>query len=431
VIRFLLKGLLRDRSRSLFPVLTVIIGTALTVVMYSWIRGTEADIIRANANFNTGHVRVMTRAYTAEIDRVPNDLALLGARELLGELQRRYPDFEWAPRIRFGGLLDIPDDRGQTRAQAPVTGLAVRLLGEDPLERRVLNLDNALVGGRLPAQPGEIVVSDELFTRLELRIGDTATLISSTMYGSMATTNFTVVGTIEFGVAALDRGAILADLEDVRQALDMQTAAGEILGLLTSEIYDERRSARVAADFNARVAGGDIEGIEGGGEFAPLMGTLREQSGLSTTLDLAGAVSFVLITIFVVVMSIVLWNAGLIGALRRYGEMGLRLALGEPKGHIYRTLILESLTIGVVGSIFGTALGVGCSWYLQEHGVNIEPFLKNASMMIFNVMRARVTTTSFFIGFVPGLLATILGTSISGLGIYRRQTSQLAKELEA
>jgi putative ABC transport system permease protein len=46
-------------------------------------------------------------------------------------------------------------------------------------------------------------------------------------------------------------------------------------------------------------------------------------------------------------------------------------------------------------------------------------------------MRARVTTTSLFIGFVPGLLATILGTSISGLGIYRRQSSQLTKELEA
>jgi putative ABC transport system permease protein len=407
--------------------------------MYSWIRGTEADIIRANANFNTGHVRVMTRAYTAEVDRVPNDLALLGADELLSGLELRYPDFEWAPRIRFGGLLDIPDDRGETRAQAPVTGLAVRLLGEDPLERRILNLDNALVGGRLPARPGEIVVSDELFTRLELQVGDTATLISSTMYGSMATTNFTVVGTIEFGVAALDRGAILADLEDVRKALDMQDAAGEILGLLASGIYDERRSAQVAADFNAWVEGGTNAGVEGGpnaeledgDEFAPVMGTLREQSGLSTTLDLAGAVSFVLITIFVVVMSIVLWNAGLIGALRRYGEMGLRLALGEPKGHIYRTLILESLTIGIVGSVIGSALGVGCSWYLQERGVNIEPFLKNASMMIFNVMRARVTTTSFLIGFVPGLLATILGTSISGLGIYRRQTSQLTKELEA
>ena len=159
MIRFLIKGLLRDRSRSLFPTLTVVAGTALTVVMYSWIRGTEADIIRANANFNTGHVRVMTRAYTAEVDRTPNDLAVLGADELVGELEQRFPDFAWVSRIRFGGLLDIPDATGETRAQAPVTGLAVQLLDEDSIEREVLNLDNALVRGKLPTTPGEIVVS--------------------------------------------------------------------------------------------------------------------------------------------------------------------------------------------------------------------------------------------------------------------------------
>ena len=424
MIRFLIKGLLRDRSRSLFPTLTVVVGTAHTVVMYSWIRGTEADIIRANANFNTGHVRVMTRAYTAEVDRTPNDLALLGAGELRGELEQRFPNFDWVSRIRFGGLLDIPDADGETRAQAPVTGLAIALLDESSIEREILNLDNALVRGRLPSAPGEIVVSDELSTRLELELGETAPLISSTMYGSMAPTNFTVVGTVEFGVTALARGAILADLEDVRFALDMDDAAGEILGFLESGIYDEARTSAAADEFNAWIG-------DGGDEFAPVMGNLRRQSGLATTLDLAGAVSLALITIFVVVMSIVLWNAGLIGALRRYGEMGLRLALGEPKGHIYRALILESVTIGLLGSVIGTGIGIACAWYLQEKGVNIEPFLKNASMMIFNVMRARVTTTSLFIGFVPGMLATILGTSISGLGIYRRQTSQLTKELEA
>jgi putative ABC transport system permease protein len=46
------------------------------------------------------------------------------------------------------------------------------------------------------------------------------------------------------------------------------------------------------------------------------------------------------------------------------------------------------------------------------------------------VVRAKVTPVSYVIGFVPGLIATFLGTSISGLGIYKRQTSQLIKELE-
>jgi putative ABC transport system permease protein len=240
----------------------------------------------------------------------------------------------------------------------------------------------------------------------------------------MTTANFRVVGTLRFGVAAMDRGALLADIEDIREALDMHDAAGEILGFFPDGIYREEQSARIAEEFNS--LHGDTQD-----EFSPVMGNLRSQSGLATTLDLAGYVSVALIGIFVVVMSIVLWNAGLMSALRRYGEMGVRLAMGESSGHIYRTLIAESLIIGIAGSMIGTLFGVAVSWYLQARGLDISPLLKNASMMIFNVLRARVTPMSFFIGLVPGLLATFLGTSVSGLGIFRRRTSELMKEMDA
>jgi len=34
------------------------------------------------------------------------------------------------------------------------------------------------------------------------------------------------------------------------------------------------------------------------------------------------------------------------------------------------------------------------------------------------------------IGFIPGFAATFLGTSIAGIGVYRRQTARLMKEME-
>ena len=137
------------------------------------------------------------------------------------------------------------------------------------------------------------------------------------------------------------------------------------------------------------------------------------------------------LVIFIGVMSIVLWNAGLMGSLRRYGEIGVRLAMGETRTHIYRSLILESLMIGALGSVIGTAIGLAASYYLQAHGLNIGFMMKNASLFVSNVMRAKVSPASYGVGFVPGLLATFLGASISGLGIYRRRTSELMKELEA
>ena len=140
--------------------------------------------------------------------------------------------------------------------------------------------------------------------------------------------------------------------------------------------------------------------------------------------------STLLITIFVFVMSIVLWNAGLMGSLRRYGEIGVRLAIGEDKRHLYFAMIGESILIGLAGSAIGTVLGLAIAYYLQVHGIDISSMMKNASMLISDIIRAKVTPVSYIIGFIPGLAATILGTSISGIGIYKRETAQLFKELE-
>ncbi|UCE18283.1 MAG: FtsX-like permease family protein [Gemmatimonadota bacterium] len=423
MIRFLLKGLIRDRSRSLFPVLTVLAGVMLTVVLYCWIQGITEDMIKSSANFETGHVKIMSQAYAAESDQIPNDLAFVGASELLKELNARFPHMIWTPRIKFGGLLDIPDEQGETRAQGPVMGLGVDLFSSQSREHSLLNLNNSVVRGRLPERPGEIVISDDFAGRLKIELGETATLISSTMYGGMAAHNFIVVGTIRFGIVALDRGSMIADISDVQYALDMEDASGEILGFFNDSFYYPGRAVDLTAAFNNRFQKSDDA-------FSPIMQTLSDQGGLGELLDLMDTFSGIVITIFVVVMSIVLWNAGLIGSMRRYGEIGVRLAIGERKSHLYRSMIAESLMIGCFGSILGTIVGLAISYYLQVKGLDISSMLRNASMMISDVMRARVTPTSLIIGFVPGLIATFLGTAISGIGIYKRQTSHLMKELE-
>jgi putative ABC transport system permease protein len=423
MIKFILKGIIRDRSRSLFPILTVFIGVALTVFLYGWIKGAETNFIESSAKFSSGHVKIMSRAYAEEEDQIPNDLAYIGVEALIKDLEQDYPEIIWTSRIRFGGLLDVPDEQGETRSQGPMGGLAVDLFSENSPEWGILNLEKAIVRGRLPEKSGEILLSDDFALKLDVKPGETATLISSTMYGSMAAANFTVAGTIRFGVTAMDRGAMLADLKDIQQALDMEDAAGEILGFYNDFVYRYLRSDDIVESFKAKYP------EEQENEFLPVMENLH-QSEMGSYLGMVGIFAAVIILIFITAMSIVLWNAGLMGSLRRYGEIGVRLAMGESKGHLYRSLISESLIIGCIGSVFGTILGLAITYYLQAHGIDISSMMKNSSIFFSNVMKARVTSVSYFIGFIPGLLATLLGTSISGIGVYKRQTSQLIKELE-
>lgn len=423
MIAFFLKGLLRDRSRSLFPVLTVFAGVFLSVLLYSYINGVVSEMIKSTAHYQTGHLRIMTRAYAKEANQNPNDLALIGVDKIIADLNEKYPEMFWTPRIKFGGLLDIPDENGETKTQGPVMGMAVNLFSESSPERKLLNINDAIVSGRIPNQPGEILISDEFAKKLKVAPGDIATLISATMYGSMTMANFKIAGTVQFGITAMDRGAILTDISDIQIALDMDNAAGEILGFFSDDIYHDEQAALIAASFND-------EYQKSADQFSPRMGTLPEESGLADYMGMVGSASILMVGIFILAMSIVLWNAGLMGSLRRYGEIGVRLAVGEDKGHVYRTLILESVMIGIFGSLLGTLAGVGVGYWIQVHGIDIGFLLKNSSLMMSNVLRAQVTFGSFFIGFIPGIAATVLGTSIAGIGIYKRQTSQLFKELE-
>lgn len=431
MIPFLMKGLLRDRSRSLFPLLIVLLGVMLTVVLHAWLNGSVSSLLSSTAHFTTGHVRVMTRAYAKESDQVPNDLALLGVDTLRSELRRDYPDLSWTPRIKFGGLLDIPDEKGETKAQIPVSGLAVDLLTPGSPEPAVLNIKDAIVRGRVPANQGEMLIGDEGARALQVRPGDTATVISSTMNGSMSIANFVIVGTVRFGIVAMDKGTVVIDISDARQALDMQGGAGEILGFFRDDVYHEDRANRVTADFNSRHSIPSGLALDRNSAYSPVMGTLRNESGLSDYLEYIDVFSAVLVAVFVLAMSVVLWNAGLTGSLRRYGEFGIRLAVGEEKGHIYLSLLAESMMVGIIGSAIGTGIGLAIAFFGQEKGLDIGSVLKSSTMMFPNVVRAQITPFTFVIGFLPGLLATFLGTAISGIGIYRRQTSELFKELES
>ena len=423
MIRFLFKGLIRDPSRSLFPVLIVSIGVMLTVFLQTWLKGAMGDVLRSNAGFSTGHVKIMSKAYEENKSQIPNDLALLSVEKLLTILRKRHSDMVWVDRIHFGGLLDIPDKQGETRAQGPAAGLGVDLLSPFSPEIETLNIRKSIVRGRLPAKPGEILIGEEFADKLKVNPGDAATLLSTTMNGSMSMQNFTIVGTIRFGVNAMDRGALLIDIADIRHALDMDDAAGEVLGYFKDGLYHDAAAIEVAQEFNEKFTASDDH-------YAPVMRALRDQNGLGEYMDMSNYFSFIASGIFVIAMSIVLWNVGLIGGLRRYGEMGLRLAIGEYKSHVYGSLVIESLFVGIAGSVIGTAIGLAAAWYLQVHGIDIGSMMKNSTMMMSNTVRAEITGVAYYIGFIPGMFSTVLGAALSGIGIYKRQTAQLFKELE-
>ena len=426
MIKFLTKGILRDRSRSLFPVIVVTLTVAMIVLFQGFITGIMNSMFLDSAVVSTGHVKIMTKAYHEENQLLPNDLALLDAEKLVRELNQEHPDYFWTPRITFGGLLDVPDKKGETQAQGPVYALGIDFLSPDSRQIEIWKLERRLVTGRLPENANEVLLGTKLAGRLGLSSGETVTLIGSTMYNAFTTYNFTVVGTFKLNLGPVDRHMMLVDISGARQALDMENAASEILGYTNSLYYEDQAAVAMRTEYN--INHNDSTDI-----FSPIMMALRDANQMGTMVDFSNAAMAIMLVIFLVIVMIVLWNMGLMNGLRRYGEIGMRLAIGESKGQVYRSMIVESVIIGFIGTVIGTAMGLGITYYMQEVGLDYSAAMESLSstdIIMSNVFYAQVTPDLYFIGFIPGVLATVLGTMMAGRAIYKREMAQLFKELE-
>ena len=425
MIKFLTKGLLRDRSRSLFPVLVITLTVAMVVFAIGFMRGTMNSLFLDTAVVFSGHEKIVTRAYNEENQLLPNDLALLDVDQLVDELGRDYPNYFWTPRITFAGLLDVPDENGETKTQGPVITLGIDLFSENSRQAEIWELDRVLVEGQIPQNRDDALISTKLADQLDLAVGETVTFIGSTMDNAFTTYNFNVSGTFNLRKGQTDKQMMLVDLSGARLALDMDNAASAIFGFTHSLYYDDESAVTLRTDYNTKSDSLDI--------FSPFMLALRDGSQMGTLVDMSEAFLAIMGGVFLVVVMVVLWNMGLMNGLRRYGEVGLRLAMGESKGQVYRSMISEAVIIGLTGTVIGTGTGLALTYYVQENGLDytkgIEA-LSNSSMVMPNIFYAQVTPDLFYIGFVPGVLATVLGTMLAGLAIYKREMAQLFKELE-
>jgi putative ABC transport system permease protein len=423
MIKFIIKGILRDKSKSIIPIAVISVGVMVTVMMSGFLEGIFSDVINQNAKLDTGHVKIMTKPYAENKEQLPNDLALLEINELIDSLNLNYPDLIWTPRIKFGGIMDVPDASGNTKSQGPGMGLAMSIQNKESGELQRLQLKKSLNKGRLPERSGEVILSDDYATKLNISPGEKITFFGTTMEGSMVFQSFEMTGTVRFGSPLMDKGTFIIDISDAQKMLDMENGTGELLGYFKDNRYDDQKALIISENFNTKFN-------ESKDEYAPMMLTLKDQNGLRESLDMGDAFSGIFIFIFILAMSLVLWNTGLIGGLRRYNEFGIRLALGESKNSVFKLLLIEASVIGTIGSIIGTILGVIFCYYLQEVGIDISEDTANSTIIMPSVMRAYVTPNLFFIGFIPGLFSMLFGTALAGRGIYKRETARLFKELE-
>ncbi len=430
--RWMLKGIFRDKTRFLFPFLVVSVGVALVITLMGFMEGVFMGMVDMTANLDTGHLRFVNKPFYEEEHLFPIDRALAGQQETRKWLvDNSHPQVVWTPRIRWGAIMDIPDEHGETKTQTPVIGMAIDLFSPGSPEPDRLHLASSIIRGRAPAKAREMLVGYLLAETLKLKIGDTVTLIGQTFDGGLATGNFIAVGFIRFGVFSMDKKMAIIDLADAQNTFYMDDMVTDWLGFLPANIgYNEYESIRANIEKRLPELMRDPPQAWAKDDF-PLILSILDQRNIGEITAKFEMVRGVIVGVFLFLMILVLWNAGLLNGIHRYGEMGLRLAMGETHLQLLFSLLQEALLIGIIGVVAGCLTGGAFTYFLQEIGINMGDAFAKSGLMMNDVVRARLSVAGFITGIIPGLTASVAGSLIAGLAIFKRSEANLFRELES
>ena len=432
MIAFLFRGILRDKSRFLFPFSIVAIGVTLVITLVGFMEGVFMGMIDMTANLDAGHLRLVNKPFYDEEHLRPLDRSLAAQSETLNWLKKNSPEkTRWSPRIRWGALLDVPDKNGNTVSQTPIVGMALDLKDKKSLELKRLRLEESLIDGKIPEQDKEMLMGDQLAKTLNIELNQAVTLLGQSFDGGLVMDNYRVVGLVKFGVSAMDKKMVLIDLADAQDSFYMEDMITDWLGFLPAQysLGDYKEIKKNMKQPLSKLI--EMPPKSWAEDDQAILLTIRDQQNIGAIADKFNIIKGFVVGIFTFLMMLVLWNAGILNGIHRYGEMGLRLAFGESHWRVIFNTGIEGLFVGVLGTLAGCIFGGVFAWFLQEVGINMGDSFAQSGLMINDVVRARLTTGAFIQGVIPGVFASVAGNLIASIAIFKRTESNLFRELEA
>jgi ABC-type lipoprotein release transport system permease subunit len=362
-----LRNLFRNRWRSALTLAAVAVAVALMVWTIAFLEGWLNEMVRGMTGLESLQVQVQTVDYvrnprvyrtfelssqqTAALAAVPGVLAV-------------------TPRVELYGLIGT-----EQRSQV------ARMIGVDPVrEAAATPITSAVVTGRwLAAEPPDYALPREavfgagLARQLQVAAGDELVVFLEAADGSLGNEVVLVVGTVETGNSQIDRGALYIHIEDAQFIAALDDGIHH-LAIQTADLG----TARGTAEAVARAIGATYPLPDDA--VAVTEGTLvvRPWQDLSPSLDQMIQLSrnsyWIMYLLIYLVAAVGVLNTQRMSAMERRREFGVMMAIGMRPRRMFRTLLVETGVLGVVGAVLGATLGGLLAWYHATRGFDLGMF---------------------------------------------------------
>ncbi|MFA5059633.1 MAG: ABC transporter permease [Candidatus Omnitrophota bacterium] len=234
-------------------------------------------------------------------------------------------------------------------------GLGIR--GVNPAsEKNVTKISQYLVKGKIEDLTGDgVIVGSELADYFGFTLGDTITLIApaSGISGQSWRYKLSIVGIFTSGMYDYDMNLILVNLKKAQEIFNLPADTATGIAVNVSNVY------RVGE------AKESIHEILG---YGFLVRTWVEANrNFFAALRLEKLAMFIILALIVLVASFNIFSTLMVTVKSKVKDIGILKSIGVPKNAIRRIFTLTGISIGIIGTFWGTVCGVTACIVLKKY----------------------------------------------------------------
>ena len=407
---YIARRYLRSRNRSGFlnrssilAIIGITIGVAVLHIVLAVMNGFEAEMRRTFVE-NMPMVTVHSTA--------PEGFTNLGAlMDLVGE----DPDvLGVAPFIRKEAIVTGGQRFGDTRNRgAVIWGIEPDLVDSvQPLSKYLIPAPQilaGLTGGRVP----RVILGSALANNLYAAIGDT--VVMTTAVGEFKadrieaeSRKFVVIGFFETGMYEFDSQFTYIDIQVARDFFDYGRGGASLLGVQVTDLMQ----ANIVAD--------RIE--ETLPNFLYTSNWMVLNKDLFKWIKMEKGVMFLLLTLIILIagFNIVGILTMMVGERRR--EIGILMSMGTSRSQILGIFLVNSIYLGIMGGVIGSAIGLLGIAGLKKFGLPIPGnvyFLDQVPVLFQWTDFTAVVVMTLVISVVTGLGPSYEASRLKPVEIFR------------
>lgn len=385
------RNIWRNKRRSIIIIAAIAVGLLCGLFASAIMFGMADSLINSTIDRDLGHIQIHTKQFEDEkllADTIPEPRIVLEKISELKNLQGI------SSRIIIEGM-----------ASSATSANGVRIVGINPeQEKKVTNIYKQITIGNYLEEDNEnharrsnhIMIGQKLAENLGVKERSKVVLSFQGLDGSITYGAFRVAGIFHTESSAFDKSNVFVLQSDLFALLGSSALYHEIVIRFSSVQFVDSVYSKLKIEFPKL-------SVKSWQEMAPELKMMDEMTGLQLNIFLG-------IILFALLFGIT--NTMLMSVMERVREFGVLMAIGMKRRKVFTMIILETISLSLVGGTIGMISAAAVIAYFKSTGIDLSTFAEGFNEWNMSPILQPILPMIFYLTITIMIIATAILSSV-------------------